>query len=160
MHDRAPNVWLDLLIKVRIRCDSVERLLDFVQKPCAEARLLFFVGLKSVENVGFCLRRDDERSAHSDKIRRLTSAQGEPAFGLARQAAKRLRRSSRVSSERSICSGHSAMLSQISATSRMRSETGSSKVSAAENFMRFKLAQRRRFGQEQNAAKRPNWRSG
>lgn len=54
------------------------------KKPCAEARLLFFVGLKSVENVGFCFRRDDERSAHSAKIRRLTSAQGEPALGLAR----------------------------------------------------------------------------
>ena len=50
------------------------------------------------------------------------------------------------------------MLSQISATSRIRSETGSSKVSAAENFMWFKLAQGLRLGQERNAAKGLNWR--
>ena len=93
------------------------RPLDFIQKPRAEAKLLFFVGPKAVADIRFCFGRDDERSAHSERIRRLTSAQGEPASGLARYAARRLRRSSSVSSERSIRSGHSATLSQISAAS-------------------------------------------
>jgi hypothetical protein len=69
----AEQVWLDFLIQVRIRCDAAERLLDLVEKTCAETDLLFFVGSKCVEDIRFCLGGDDERSAHSAMLSQISA---------------------------------------------------------------------------------------
>jgi hypothetical protein len=117
MRNGPPDIWFYFLILEWIADDAIESHLDLVQVPQPQSPLFVFVGSVSLEDIRFCCLRDNERTAHSERIRFLTSAHGEPALGFARKAASLFRRRRRVASESSICSGHSAMLSQISATS-------------------------------------------
>lgn len=101
----------DVCFNFMIEMDWVEfdrRAVQFFQEPQTNAFLLFFLGEVTVENVRFRLLCHDELAAHPFKIRRLTSAHGDPALGFARYAASLFRRRCRVISVSSIFSGHSA----------------------------------------------------
>ena len=129
------DAWQSLRKGLRGGLNSIESNIQLVYESLPQVSLAGFVPVESIDDVCLGTRADMEAGGHPSRILALTSSQGEAALGFLRDSSNLRSSSCLVSSVISICSGHSAMLSQISVTSWIRSGTESFKASAAVIFM-------------------------
>jgi len=130
----TPQVSVDMGMQPRVLLDHSERIVERRAKLQTQSSSLLVVPRCRFGNITFSFWAKDEPLAHFPRqIRSRTSAQIEPVSGFFSRLSSRRSSSAFCSSDSSSASGVSAMLSQITSTSRIRSGTGSWRTSSSTN---------------------------
>ncbi len=127
----ATHSWHGLGVHLRCGADDGKLQVERYEKLFPQTWRLRLIPLMRLADLPHSARGKGYTVRHVPwRIRLRTSSQGTPDSGLASNSARRASRSGLTSGDKGRASGTSVMLSQMSSSSRSRSATGNSRISA------------------------------